>query len=286
MPGGQERSRFVRTVQYVQHSCVDDRAKFTEVALTQLIAVYMAEADLARADAAHKEPAGRGKLLGWAQAVDQYTNQLLLLLDDVEQGFPVSVRLDQQGLLTAFVADRAVILGHPRAAQQSAYEMRVLTEFCNVHDCQRMSVATSQAQPIPDADMRVAPLWNFTAGGPVCIYDAIEVQFQNTQNMPIKRGLCAALMQEIATVAVELAWQGRHGVVIDWAALAISATPGRLEHSVSLNKVGDSVLAQLPLLFSNASLLADISGWLSARTGGKTPAVIRLNADDYGWEIQ
>jgi hypothetical protein len=277
------QSRFQRTVTYLLGSAPEERADFAAAALTELTAVYMAEADLARAAAAKQKLAERGKLLGWSQAVDQYANQLLLVLDDVEQGFPVSLRPNRLGPVTTTVADRAVILGHPRADQQAAYELRVLTDFCSNHNCERMTVTTVGAEPIPASAMQVRTLWTFTESGPVCSGDNIEVHFHSSQNLPILRGLCEELLQEVAALAMNLAWQIRHGVAIDWDGLVIHTTPGRPEHLVRLNAAGDSILATLPLLYDSAELLSDTKPWLYARSTGAVPAVTRLDAAEYGW---
>ena len=278
-------SRFQRTVQYLQESPPEERADFAIAALSELTAVYIAEADLARAEAAEQEVTARGKLLGWSQAVDQYASQLLLVLDDVEQGFPVSLRPNPQGSVTTTVADRAVILGHPRADQQTAYEQRVLTDYCSNHDCQRMTVTANESEPIPASAMRVNTLWNFTESGPVCSGDGIEVRFHSSRNLPILRGLCEQLVQELATLAMNLAWQIRHGVVINWGGLVITATPRRPEHQVRLNAAGDSILATLPLLYESADLLSDVQPWLYARSTGATPVLIHLDAAEYGWVL-
>jgi len=276
-------SRFQRTVNYLQDSPPEERADFAAAALAELTAVYLAEADLARTQAAEQEIAARGKLLAWSQAVDQYANQLLVVLDDVEQGFPVSLRPGSQGPVTATVADRAVILGHPRADQQTAYELRVLTDFCDKHNCERMTVNADEPEPIPASAMRVTTLWTFTEGGPVCSSDGIEVRFHSSQNLPILRGLCEELVKELAALSTDLAWQIRHGVAIDWDGLVISATPQRPEHLVRLNGAGDSILASLPLLYESTDLLSDVVPWLNARSTGSIPASIRLDADEYGW---
>lgn len=276
-------SRFQRTVNYLQGSPLEERADFAAAALAELTAVYMAEADLARTQAAEQEIAARGKLLAWSQAVDQYANQLLVVLDDVEQGFPVSLRSSSQGPVTATVADRAVILGHPRADQQTAYELRVLTDFCDNHNCERMTVNADEPEPIPASAMRVTTLWTFTEGGPVCSSDGIEVRFHSSQNLPILRGLCEELVKELAALSTDLAWQIRHGVAIDWDGLVISATPQRPEHLVRLNAAGDSILASLPLLYESTDLLSDVVPWLNARSTGSIPASIHLDAAQYGW---
>ena len=277
-------SRFQRTVQYLQGTSLEERADFAAVALAELTEVYMAESDLARAEAADQDIVVRSKLLNWSRAVDQYANQLVLVLDDVEQGFPVVLRPDPQGPVTTIVADRAVILGHPRAEQQAAYELRVLTDFCSSHNCQRMTVTANEPQPIPASAMRVNALWTFTESGPVCSNDGIELRFHSSRNLPILRGLCEELMQEAAALVMELQWQRRHGVAIDWSALAVSATPGRPEHLVRLNAAGDSVLVTLPLIYSDAQLLADLKPWLYTRVAGKSPEMVHLDAGDYGWE--
>jgi hypothetical protein len=276
-------SRFERTVRYLQDSPPEERADFAAAALTELTAVYMAEADLARSEASEREGESPAKLLGWSLAVDQYANQLLLVLDDVEQGFPVSLRRDPQGPVTTTVADRAVILGHPRADQQAAFELRVLTDFCSRHDCERMTVSATKSSPIPVSAVRVNPLWTFTEAGPVCSNDSIEVRFHSDQNLAVLRGLCEGLFQEFAALAMDLAWQIRHGVAIDWDTLVISATPGRPEHLVRLNSTGDSVLVTVPLLFASTELLADIKPWLFARATGNKAVATRLDAAKYGW---
>lgn len=277
-------SRFQRTVQYLQGASLEERADFAAVALVELTEVYIAESDLARAEAAHQKTVARSKLLSWSRAVDLYANQLVQVLDDVEQGFPVVLRPDPQGPVTTIVADRAVILGHPRADQQAAYELRVLTGFCSSHDCQRMTVIADDLKPIPASAMSVNALWTFTESGPVCSNDGIELHFHSSQNLPILRGICEELMQEAATLVMELHWQRRHGVVIDWTALAVTATPGRPEHLVRLNAAGDSVLVTLPLLYSDVQLLEDLRPWILSRLTGKTPEVLYLDTGDYGWE--
>lgn len=277
-------SRYQRTVQYLRGSAAEEQAAFVAVALSELIAVYLAEADLARAEAAREAPRARGKLLGWSQAVDQYASHLLLVLEDVEQGFPVTLRPDPLGPVTVTVADRTVILGHPRADQQAAFELRVLTDFCSRHECERMTASADEPEPIAASQLRVNPLWTFTNSGPVCSSDGINLYFNSSRNLPIFRGLCEALLQELVALATSLAWQMRHGVTIDWQGLAIAATPGRTEHLVRLNASGDSILAALPLLYGSAELLADVTPWLYARSTGAVPPVIGLTAADYGWE--
>ena len=281
---GEGLSRFQRTVNYLQDANPAEQADFALIALAELAAVYMAEADLARAQAAGQDNSGRAKLWSWSVAVDQYASQLLLLIDDVEQGYPVVLRPGQHGDVTITVADRVVILGHPRPGQQLAYEQRVLMDFCSGHDCERITVADARPEPIPLSAARANPLWTFTDRGPVCSNEGLEVHFSSVENLSALRGLCEQLAVETAALARELSWQTRHGVEIDWDGLAVSATPGRPEHLLRVNAAGDSILLTMPLLYASESLLADIRPWLHARVTGSDSAAVRLDAADYGWQ--
>lgn len=276
------QSRFQRTVLYLQDTSTDEQADFTAAALSQLAEVYMAEADLARAEASRSQGKLRAKLLGWSIAVDQYANQLVLLMEDLEQGFPVALLQGREGAVTVSVAGRMVILSHPRADQQAAYEQRVLAEFCGSNDCRSMTVVADQPEPIPVTTARVNPVWTFTEKGQLCTGDTIEIRFTTIENLGLLRSICAQLLQELSALAAELAWQARHGVEVDWSALTITATPGRPEHLVRLNGAGDSILLTVPLLFGNQNLLQDSKPWLRDRASGGESATMRLDAAKYG----
>ena len=296
---GAGMSRFERIVVYLQDAPAAQQTDFAIVALAELVAVYMAEADLARAGSAQAQGSPRAGQLGWSVAVDEYANQLLLVLDELEQGQPVTLRPGQPGPAVVTVAGQVVILGHPRADQQGAFEQRVLTDFCSRHDCVTATVATAtttaptavtattattaQAEPIPVTIVRVNPLWTFTASGPVCSIDGIEVAFNSSSNLASLRGICGQFVQELAALANELAGQRRHGVALEWDAFLVTATPGGPEHLVRLNAAGDSVLITVPLLFGNPNLLADVKPWLAARVGGEAAPTVRLDAAKYGW---
>ncbi len=281
--GSGSPSLFARTVVYVQGTSAEEQADFAAAALTELAAVYMAEADLARSQVAASNNATRVRLRGWSVAVDQYAGQLLRVLDDVEEGFPVSLRASQRGPATITVAGRAVMLGHPRPDQQAAYEQRVLSDFCSFHDCAPSTISNAKDSPIPATATGVNPQWNFTERGSICTHEGLEVHFDTVGNLALLRSICKQLAQESAALAGDLAWQVRHGVSIDWDQLAISATPGKPEHLVRLNSSGDSVLLTVPLLYASTNLLADIRPWLFARATGAEPTSVRLAAADYGW---
>ena len=276
-------SRFQRTAAYLQGAPAPEQTDFASAALTELAAVYMAEADLARAQAATLTGNGRARLLGWSVAVDQYANDLMLALDDLELGLPVSVRTDQQGPAAVTVAGKLVILGHPRADQQSAFEQRVLQDFCSLYDCEQIATSPTGKEHIPMTASRVNPRWTFAEGGSVCANEGLEVYFPSAGKIATWRGLCDELAQETVALATAIVWQIRYGVDIDWDDLEITPTPERPEHLVRLNTAGDSIVLTLPLLHSSPDLLADITPWLHGRAIGGEAAVTRLDASLYGW---
>jgi hypothetical protein len=275
-------SRYQRTVLNLQWETPEVQGEFASSALAELAEVYMAEADLARKQAVLGQ--GNPKLRSWSYAVDQYANQLSFVLDDIELGMPVTLRVSRQKSVTVSVADRAVMLNHPRADQQAAFEQRILQDFCGRQDCKSLTVESPSSEPIPVSASQVSPQWLFSENSAVCSHDGIQVSFAGNRNLARYRATCQQLLQEMSTLATELAWQQRHGVVVDWDNLMISPTPGRPEHLVKLNRAGDSILATLPLIYHSQGLLADITPWLQQRFNKPEPKVVQLEASHYGWE--
>jgi len=276
-------SRFDRTVAYLAEASPQERSEFAATALAELAAVYVAEAGLARSQASEREGDARARLLGWSVAVDHYADQVMLLLEDIEQGFPAELRPDPLGQPSVTVAGRTVILGHPRPDQQAAMEQRVLDDFCGHQDCQRITAAAEESGPIPLSAVRINPLWTFTESGPVCSNSGIEIHFQSTRNLAMLRGICEEFLQEAALLGAGLARQRHYGVQIDWDAIRIIPVADQPEQLVHLNAAGDSLLLTLPLLKGAPDLLAAIRPWLSAVAAGEDPPRLLLDAGDYGW---
>jgi hypothetical protein len=241
----------------------------------------MAEADLARKQA--HEQGNSSKLRGWSSAVDLYASQLALLLEDIELGLPLELQHNGVESITVTVGGRAVILSHPRKDQQAAFEQRVLLDFCGRNDCTVLTAAKFSPDPIPVSASLVKPVWTFTQTGYVCSHEGIQVLFTSAANLARSRITCKQLLQEMMTLADEIAWQRRHGVSVRWRELSIRATPQRPEHLVLLNSAGDSILVTVPLIYSSPHLLEDIVPWMQG-DGTKAPIAIRLDATRYGWE--
>ena len=278
-------SRFVRTATALADATEDERGDFASIALAELAVSYQAEADLAR----HQLQAGEQdrKLGSWSAAVYGFVDQLVLVQEDIELGFPVELRHLYAQVIGVVTGGRTVILSHPRQDQQAAYEQRVLVDFCARHDCQRLTslVDGEEPEPIPVTAEGANPTWDFRESGPVCSHRGISLQFSTTAQLGNRRAICRQLMQEAETLAAELAWQRRHGVTIDWPRISMQVTPQRPEHIVTLNKTGDSILVVVPLFYSTQGLLQQLTPWLRSRyDGDDKPLPVKLEAATLGWD--
>ena len=279
------QSRFVRTAMALTLATEEERADFASIALAELAVTYLAEADLARHQSRYAE---RGNKLGsWSAGVYGFVDQLVLVQEDIDYGFPVELRHLYDQVIGVNSAGRTVILTHPRADQQAAYEQQVLTDFCARHDCTSLTtlLAGEEPDPIPVTAASARPEWDFRDSGPVCSHRGIQLRFGSSAELANHRNLCEQLMQEAESLAAELAWQRRHGVSVDWPRLSTAATPGRPEHIIKLNRAGDSILVPLPLLHSTDGLLQQLTPWLRNRYDGESQlAHVELEAAELGWE--
>jgi hypothetical protein len=280
-------SRYQRTV----HRLIEDddsaqQADFAATGLRELVEVYLAEADLARAQA--KElPAGRvAKLQRWSHAVERYAEQLYIVMEEVQTGAPVKLTSDLKGSAGARIADRVVIFQHPRADQQRAFEQRLLQDFCQRNDCRTLIAVVEPVRPIPVTASQVNPEWLITSQGAVCAHGGIVVRFGPDADLGRARGICEQLMSEAELLAADIAWQARHGVRVDWGVLTVTAVPRRPEHLVDLNAYGDTVLVNVPLIHGSPGLLASLKPWLSTRYTQSNPTALELEATQIGWQVK
>lgn len=278
-------SRYQRTVFGLESAPDEWRSEFAGVALMHLAEIYLGEADLARSE--REESLNVAKLDGWSRAVADYADQLILVQQDVETGFPVEVFARFPDEASLRVAGRTVILNHPRADQQAAYEQGVLQDFCGRRDCFSLTAPDVEPggtpEPIPVSAPVVTPRWHFTERGLVCSLNSFQLRFGKAADLARARPLCTQLLQEMTILAMEIRWQQRHGVAVNWEVIVIKATPQRPQHMVILNEGGDSLLLSLPLLYAQPALRKDIYPWLQAIVGGKVPGALALDASTYGW---
>ena len=275
-------TRYQRTVDALQLADDSLRGRFATTALLQLAEVYMAEADLARREA--EEVGESAKLRGWSQAVDQYAAQLVLVMDDIELGFPVELRNNPMEVPSVAVGGRVIMLAHPRSGQQPLYEQAVLQAFCTGDTCARLTAELEGHEPIPVSTVQVKPRWEFGPDGPVCRYRGLSLQFSSAGDLAQQRSLCSQLLQEAESLATELAWQRRHGVDIGWGELSSRAVPGKPLHVVQLNGAGESILLPLPILNGTPALLPKLVPWLQGRHRREGHIELRFSADQLVWE--
>lgn len=272
-------SLFYRTIVALQSAEQDQQQRFAQMSLLALAEIYLAEADLARAEA--EASANRGRLIAWSVAVSRYADGLFRLLDEIDSGTPVQLSLNEREVPSVAVDRRMVMLAHPRREQQPAYERRVLEEFCRNGAC---AALTSDArQPIPAAGSTLTPEWMFSEQGLQCRHRNLQVSFP-PGDLARQKSLCRQFFEEAEQLATEIAWQQRHSVVIAWDALQIKSTPGRTAHLVSLNNSGDALLLSLPLIESTPGLLADLTPWLRTRFDPGSPAITKIEALTLQWK--
>jgi hypothetical protein len=274
---------FNRTVAAVKKSSQKDRVDFATVALRELVETYMAEADLARKEGSENNE--NRKLVGWADSVDRFAGQMLIVLKDADTGFPIDLSKTASGAVGLTVADRMIVLAHPRADQQRAYERRVLAEFCSGKNCTELTQSNDERDPPSFSNVSVSPLWSFTTVGPVCISneDGIEIQFPANQNMSLIRSACLQLLSEISSLRYEISWHIRRGVTIHWENLVLLTTPEKPEHLVVLNDTGDSALLVLPLLYANPAVLENFGKWLSSKPNNRQSTKLLIEAKSIVW---
>lgn len=278
-----DESRYDRIVQAVESADPELRAKFANSALLELTEVYLAESDLARREAGDSDEADR--LIAWSRAVERYAAQLSLVLDDISLGFPAELRRHPREVASVSVAGRTIMLAHPRSRQQSAYEQSVLGHFCGQGLCRDLVAVEEDTTAIPMSPGLVSPNWEFTAAGPRCTHQNLQLAFLSNGDLGRQRALCQQFMEEAELLATELAWQQRHRVIVDWEQLAIRAVPLRPEHLVVLNRAGDSLLVTLPLLHGTAGLLPRLVPWLRQRFQSEAqPPPLLLEPAALGWE--
>ncbi|MEH6518594.1 MAG: hypothetical protein V7742_18095 [Halioglobus sp.] len=275
-------SRYQQALLALQTQEADWKASFADAALSQLVEIYLAEADLAKFQAGEEDP--NPKLFGWSRAVEQYANQLMLVQEDIKLGLPVALYVEVLGPPRIVIGGRSVILNHPREDQQRVYESTVLSDFCRRKDCDSLIQTDTELEPIPMSAPVIEPDWRFTSTGPLCVAHSIEVHFDSTADLSRIKPLCRQLLQELAALHNDLLWQQRHGVHLDWDHLDTRAIPERPIHLVSLNDRGDSLLLAVPILHNSPGLLMDVKPWLVSQQSGDESVQLILRAENYGWK--
>lgn len=253
---------------------------FASTALAELIAIYVAETDLARSEAREKESAAR--LYSWARGVDVYADNLITMLEDLNVFGQVSVEVLERGEVRIEVGEQSAIISHPRPSQQRLLEQRIIADFCARNDCYRPVAQSPGKAPNPVSTISVTPSWTFERDGVFCSAEGVVIDFGAPERLAQKREICQQFFRELMALYNELDWQRRNGVVVQWKHWSISSAADRPEHLVMLNAFGDALLLALPLIYSSPGMSVDIQPWLSARLDGDFSR-LALDSMDYNW---
>ncbi|MFV0478706.1 MAG: hypothetical protein ACK5ME_12860 [Parahaliea sp.] len=270
-----QRSRFDQLVTALQGAALEDKADFAHDALAELYALYSAESDLARSEERVSKK-GSG-LRQWATSVDSFSQRLMHAAEQVDAGAWVDISYRHTGVqLWLPELDLRILLEHPRQSQQAAYERAVLASFCRAYRCDRLLLAGSDRgeQKTHERSSGISPppvvmVWTFSAGGPSCQANGLELKFAASQNADNVREPCRQLHREMSAVLQELRWQQRRGVQIEWTELAIEPASSS-GHVIKLNHYGDAALIDAPLIADSTGLLTIISDWLQSRVNSDT----------------
>jgi hypothetical protein len=278
-------SRFHRTAMALQTEPDEVRASFVEIALMQMIEVYLAESDLARDEAGRAE--GNEKLSGWVVSVDAYTDALLETTELVQAGAPVELVFMDGGAVAALTEGKLTILAHPRAAQQSTFESNVLNFFCADRRCAELTTQTINAEPIAETQPTLNPHWIFNGNSAICQGESgsISIEYQSQSNLSVKRSHCKQLLAEIRLVVAEMIRQSRHGVELDWSLLALSPIPQSTAHLLRFNELGDSSVLSVPVIYASGNILWDLRPWFEARLSGAPDPTVDLLSSEYDWHF-
>ncbi|GAB5445134.1 hypothetical protein [Gymnodinialimonas sp.] len=278
---GVQSSRFERTAALAREGDTDTRATFVLAALGQLALAYEEEAALALAevDTGNSDP----ELVGWANAVRRYAQQFPLLIEDARDGFPVSIAVGGDNPVAITVAERTVILNHPRPAQQAVFEQAVIAEFCTANACSALVQEPGKASGSFAQVGPVRPSWAFDADGALCGHKGVRVRFPVNSDMGGARALCREFVQETVVLSNEVAWQVRHGVEVGWETLKVHPVPGQDNYRLQLNEQGDAVLAPIPMLSRNPELVDLIAPWMRDRVTGTGERTVDIPARMLGW---
>lgn len=291
-------TRYERTLIALQSAPEEWRADFALIALSQLADAYYAEADLARgssigSDGGNKSNKEAEKEMQWSWSVERYANQLYGFQMSVESGIPVSLAKSPVTEAVLEVGGQQVMLSHPRPEKQSAYELAVMTQFCQLRDCVELTGSSDFAAAVTEradeqlsersAEDEVKPSWIFTNDGPVCSYQGIQLSFQPRDNPGAVRKLCVQLFTEINALLKGIQGQQRYGVSVSWPDMTVvSESPGSVQ-MIRLNDAGDVLSMNLSLLSGSPELLTRLKPWMASRLEGRG-ASLEMSAVSFGWQ--
>jgi hypothetical protein len=254
------------------------RADLARVVLSEMAAIYAAEAQQARRDARPRD--ADPDLRRWSAAVERLAQDLAALGDSVTDSTPIQATVNRDNSVMLLLDGRPVEIDGPRIDDQAGLERRVMERFCSLHPCDSLLSETLAREPIALAP-ETMPHWSFGGEtGPVCSTgDGLELHFRSSDDLRRKREACTRVVTELNTLVAEIQRYPGVGAQLDWDALTIDALPGADRHRVVLSTAGDYFQAYLPALAATPDLMALVRPWLMAKVNGLEPQQVVIDAE-------
>jgi hypothetical protein len=271
-------SRFNRIVVAISKEADPVRSDFALIAISEMAAAHTAEAERARQDA--RAGNRRQELMRWAAAVDGYAAELAAVGETLTPEAAVDISIGPDNGVYLIIAGRPVMVGTPRAREQTEFEQRIIERFCATYRCDDL-VADFAPAAVRARVQGLPPSWSFSQySGPSCsTADGLELQFQTMQDLRRKREVCTLLVTELNQLAAAIETQTGAGVRTDWNRLEIRGNPNAEQQLVVLNGNGDTLQLAVPGLTAVPDFLRRSLPWLAARVKGESYHLVLLNAD-------
>jgi hypothetical protein len=271
-------SRFNRVALAISKEAQPLRADFALMSISEMTAAYNAEAARARQDArASRNPK---ELMRWAAAVDSYAAELAAVGERLTPESAVDVSIGHDSSVYLNIGGTPVVVGTPRAQEQSVFEQRIIERFCAAYRCDDF-VADLEPVMAPERVSGQPPSWSFSQySGPACsTADGLELQFRTMQDLGRKREICTRLVAELNQLSSAIGKHTGAGVRIDWNRLEIRGDPNAEAQQVILNGRGDMLQLAVPGLAAVPDFLRQSLPWVAARVKGESYRLVLLNAD-------
>ena len=254
------------------------RSDFALIAIHEMTAAHTAEAERARQDARDsKQPR---ELVRWAGAVDAYAAELAAVGETLTPETKVDISIGHDNSVYLNIAGTPVMVGTPRARDQSGFERRIIEQFCAAYRCDDFADDLVPEEVYTHAAGQ-PPSWSFSQyAGPACsTADGLELQFQTMQDLGRKREICTRLVAELNRLLAAIVTETGAGVRIDWNRLEIRGDPNAGQQHVVLNGQGGILQLALPGLAAAPDFLRQSLPWVAARAKGEGYHLVLLNAD-------
>jgi len=273
-------SRLNRIAVAISKEAEPVRADFARIAIDEMTAAHVTEAEHARQDARARKGDRRRELLRWAAAVDDYAAELVAVAETLTPETAVDMSIGHDNSVYLNIGGRPVVVGTPRAREQSEFEQRIIARFCAAYRCEDF-VAGFEPAADPARARGQPPSWSFSQyAGPACsTADGLELQFRTMQDLQRKREICARLVAELYQLLAAIDMEAGAGVRTDWNRVEIRGSPNAEQHLVVLNAGGDTLQLALPGLAAVPEFLRRSLPWAAARVKGESYHLVLLNAD-------